>query len=329
MTRPLLELKNLRVALGREHRLEVIRGVSFDVAPGQIVGLVGESGSGKTTIANAIFGFLGEADIEGSVNLDGTNLLQLSDSEMRPLRGSALGWVAQDPLAALNPSHRVGRQVAEAITVHTAASRAEVRTRVLTLLSECGLPEPERLARQYPHTLSGGMRQRVAIAIAIACNPSILIADEPTTSLDNRVQAQVLDLLAELRRRHGMSMILISHDLGVVAQLADILVVLYAGQVVEFGPAEIVLGAPRHPYTQALLNARPRLRGPRRGKFETIRGAAPRPGELSEGCSFRQRCPIAAAICVTPPDLEHRGGHRPHLDRCWKSGEAASIRGRA
>jgi oligopeptide/dipeptide ABC transporter ATP-binding protein len=330
MSVPTLSVRDLHVALGRAPRRQIIRGVSFDVEPGQVVGLVGESGSGKSTIAKAVFGFLGDADVHGSALLDGRDLVGLGDEEMRPLRGSAIGWIAQDPLASLNPSHRIGRQIAEAITSHEDVPRARVRTRVNELLAECGLPDPERLGRQYPHTLSGGMRQRVAIAIAIATRPRLLIADEPTTSLDNRVQAQILRLLDTLRTRHQMSVILISHDLGVVSDLADVLTVLYAGEVVESGPTRDVLEAPRHPYTRALIEARPRLRGPRRERFATIPGKAPGPPSLEEagrdrGCAFRERCGAAEPVCDQRPTLEARA-EPGHEDRCWRSGELEAGR---
>jgi peptide/nickel transport system ATP-binding protein len=262
---PLLEVRELSVAFGSgASGVRAVEGVSFDVAAGEVLALVGESGSGKSVTALSLMGLAGGADatVTGSARLDGTELLSASEPVVRRLRGSELAMVFQDPLSALNPVMRVGDQVAEQIVAHGDGTRVDAQARAVGLLRRVGLPRPDDLARSYPHELSGGMRQRAMIAMAISCEPKLLIADEPTTALDVTVQAQVLDLIRELRDETGIAVLLITHDFGVVAQLADRVAVMHAGRLVEQGTAAEVLGSPRDAYTRSLLQAVPRLDGP-------------------------------------------------------------------
>ncbi len=286
-------------------------GVSFEVLAGETVGLVGESGCGKSMTALAILRLLPEGVAEiasGRVLFKGRDLLGLSDREMREVRGAGIAIVFQEPLTALNPVLRVGEQVAEGMRAHERLSRAEATARAVDLLRTVGLPSPELRARNYPHELSGGMRQRVLLAAALACRPSLLILDEPTTALDVTVQAQILELLDRLRADTGIAALLITHDLAVIAETASRALVMYAGRIVEAAPVRDLFRSPKHPYTRALLDARPRP-GERRG-LKAIPGSVPDPFAPPGGCRFRPRCPLAAAVCETEPPLEARSpGH--------------------
>ena len=277
-----------------------LNGVSFTLEKGEILGLVGESGSGKSTVANSLMRLLprNARASGGSVLFGGTDLLQLSEPQMRRLRGRRLGMVFQDPMTALDPAFRVGVQITETLRAHQGLNRAEAEARALSLLRAVGIPAAEDRLRAYPHELSGGMRQRVALAIAISCNPDVLIADEPTTALDVTIQAQILHLIRSLLvQERGAGVLLITHDLGVVAQTCDRVAVMYAGEIVEIGPVAAILGAPRHPYTQALLQAVPSGRAPR-GQLPTIPGRVPPLTERPSGCAFRDRCPQAIPSCA-------------------------------
>ncbi|MEV6978786.1 ABC transporter ATP-binding protein [Kitasatospora sp. NPDC093806] len=297
---PLLEVAGLRVTAGPH---QVVHGVDFTVRPGEILGLVGESGSGKTLTALAANRMLppGCRTTAGTVRLDGADLLTLPEPAMRAVRGRRIGMVFQDPLAYLNPRMPIGRQLAEAARVH-GASRTEARARALELLDQVGIPEPARRYRDRPHEFSGGMRQRVLIAMAMTNRPELLIADEPTTALDPTTQADILDLLVRLRDETGTAVLLITHDLGVVTRTCDTVQVMYAGRIAERAPAKRLLAAPRHRYTAGLLAAVPRLDGPPGLPLTVIGGLPPAAGEVPPGCAFAPRCAAAAADCgVTAP----------------------------
>jgi oligopeptide/dipeptide ABC transporter ATP-binding protein len=311
----LLEVDDLVVAFtgdgdtrrrgGTTAEVRAVDGVGFDVDTGERVALVGESGSGKTLTALAVMGLVDPPGriAGGRIALDGRDLVGLAEREYRLVRGARVGMVFQDPMTALNPAQRVGDQVAEAVLVHDrAASRADARRRAHELLEQVRLPGGATRARDYPHQLSGGMRQRVMLAIALANHPALLIADEPTTALDVTTQAQILDLLDELRRELGMAVLLITHDLGVVAGHADRVVVMYAGRVVEEAPADALFRAPRHPYTRGLVASSPGV-SDARGALTAIPGQPPSPGAIPSGCAFHPRCAFAEARCeeVVPP----------------------------
>jgi peptide/nickel transport system ATP-binding protein len=323
---PLLEVAGLSVTFTTPTGpLRAVQEVSFALPAGRRVGLVGESGSGKSITSLALMGLLDGPGmrVEGEVRLFGERLggagARHAERRWRALRGSRLAMVFQDPMAALNPRMRVGEQVTEALAVHARLSRAERRRRAVELLTRVGLPDPGVQVDAWPHELSGGMRQRVCIAMALACGPELLIADEPTTALDVTVQAQVMALLARLQEELGMAVLLISHDLGLVAEWCDDVMVMYAGQLVERGPAARVLSRPQHPYTAGLLASLP-LPGARRERLEELPGLVPDLRTPPPGCRFHPRCPRAEARCRTDVPAWHEspatpgaGGHRCHL----------------
>lgn len=299
---------------GRE--LPVVRGVSFDVDAGEAVAVVGESGSGKSMTALSVMGLLPAAArmTGGSVRLAGRELTALDEGERRRVRGAEIAMIYQDPMTSLNPLMRVGPQVVEGLEAHGVRG-ADAKRRALEALGEVGLPRPDRLARSYPHELSGGQRQRVMIAMAVALRPKVLIADEPTTALDVTIQQQVLEVADGLRRRTGMALVWITHDLGVVARVAERVLVMYAGQVVESGAARDLFGRPQHPYTAGLLGSIPPVLGSARPALPQIAGAPPEPGSLPAGCSFHPRCPQRVRLCrEQEPVLEPRG---KDLAACW------------
>jgi oligopeptide/dipeptide ABC transporter ATP-binding protein len=305
---PLLEIADLRIAFATAAPVD---GVDLALEAGRTLGLVGESGSGKTLTALAIMHLVPPPGriVSGRITFAGRDLLALDDRQLRALRGRGVGMVFQEPMTALNPVLPVGAQIAEAAALH-GADRAAARARAVETLRLVEIPDPERRADAYPHQLSGGMRQRVMLAMALACTPQLLIADEPTTALDVTIQAQVLDLLGSLQRQLGMAMLLVTHDLGVVAERADEIAIMYAGRIVEAGPAAAVLAAPAHPYTRALLASLPAPG--RRTRLEAIPGAVPDPAHLPSGCRFRDRCREAIAECadIDPPLLEVAAGRR-------------------
>jgi len=320
----LLEVRNLTVefpartvnANGAAPRLLVaVRDLSFSLAPGEVLGLVGESGSGKSVTSLAIMRLLpSQAQVSGEILLsDGMSrdLLQLPDEQMRALRGSRMAMIFQEPMTALNPVMRVGEQIAEAVLAHQKCSKQEVWNLSVIALREVGISEPERRARDYPHQLSGGMRQRVMIAMAIVNRPQLLIADEPTTALDVTIQAQILELLASLRARFGLTMLFISHDLAVISQVADRVAVTYAGNLVELGSKAEIFQLPAHPYTCGLLHAIPTLRTDRSRPLQTIEGAVPPLHALPPGCPFEPRCESRIADCgaALPPLVQISPGH--------------------
>jgi peptide/nickel transport system ATP-binding protein len=295
----LLEVNDLRVSLHTSGgEIDALRGISFAIDRGDKLGLIGESGCGKSLTALALMGLLPEgARVRGSIKLAGQELTALDDDAMCALRGARIGMVFQEPMTALNPLHTVGRQIAEPLRLHKKLSSAQARAQALQLLQRVQLPQPEQRLDAYPHQLSGGQRQRVVIAIALACGPELLIADEPTTALDVTTQREVLDLIHDLTTAEGMGLLLISHDLGVMADNVQRMLVMYAGQVIENGPTAAVFAQPAHPYTRGLFAARPRLGVARGTRLATIAGRVPALGELPAGCAFADRCALAQPAC--------------------------------
>jgi len=296
--------------------LKAVRDLSFSIAPGEVLGLVGESGSGKSVTSLALMRLLPpQARATGEIRFgdgdDSCDLLRLSDAVMRPLRGSQLAMIFQEPMTALNPVMRVGDQIAEAVLAHCEVEKKDAWSRAVTAMKEVGIADSERRARDYPHQLSGGMRQRVMIAMAIVNRPKLLIADEPTTALDVTIQAQILELLAELRMKFGLTMLFISHDLAVVSQVADRVAVMYAGNLVELGSKHDIFHAAAHPYTRGLLNAVPTLRTQRDKPLETIEGTVPPLHLVPAGCPFEPRCGFRVPECAValPGLVEVSGGH--------------------
>ncbi len=280
----------------------VVAGVSFTLEAGQSLGVVGESGSGKTMTALALMGLLPEgAVVRGAMRFEGRDLAGLTETEMQALRGDRIAMIFQEPMTALNPLHRIGAQVAEPLMLHRRLSKAEAWRRAVELLEHVRLREPDRLARAYPFALSGGERQRAMIAMALACGPKLIIADEPTTALDVTVQAKILDLLASLSAEANLAILLVSHDLAVIARHCRRVLVMYGGAAMEEGPVGAVLGAARHPYTRALLEARPKLGAPRGARLSAIAGAPPGAVGISPGCAFAPRCPLALPACRERP----------------------------
>ena len=322
----LLALEHVDVGFATEDgRVSAVSDVSLSVSEGEIFGLVGESGCGKTTLAMALMGLLpGTAHVAGSVRFQGIELLGLPPDELRKLRGDRISMIFQDPMTSLDPTFPVGEQVAETITAHRDVDDARARERALELLGDVGIPEPERRFDDAPHRLSGGMRQRVVIATALANEPALVLADEPTTALDVTIQAQVLDLLRDLRTRLQTTIVLITHDLGVVAQICDRVGVMYAGQLVEVAPVSEIFRSPRHPYTQALLAALPTQQQVP-GSLRVIPGRVPNLADPPPGCRFSTRCPYVMDVCATVPPLAHETDE--HLIACWLS-EATKQAGR-
>jgi len=314
---PLLVLQEVAVELpSRRGVLRAVDGVSLELAAGRTLGIVGESGSGKTMLSRAVAQLLPRrAKLSGRVAFDGQILSELAPEALRRLRGRALAFIFQDPMTSLNPVLSIGSQLTETLHEHLRLEPAAARRRAVELMDEVGIPSPEQRLKDYPHQFSGGMRQRVAIAIALSCEPKLLIADEPTTALDVTVQAQILDLLAREQRRRGMAMILITHDLAVVAGRTDEVAVMYAGRVVEPAPTRRLFKGMRMPYTEALIAAIPELEAPPHTPLKAIAGLPPDPTRRSPGCAFAPRCPYCSERCVQmAPPLAQDGGH--HF-ACW------------
>jgi oligopeptide/dipeptide ABC transporter ATP-binding protein len=317
---PLLEVKDLTVSFNTEDGVvRAVDGVSFTLGHNEVLGIVGESGSGKTVAVMSILRLLDDpnATFDGEVLYKGRDLMTLPDKRMRGVRGREIAMILQDPLASLNPVYRVGDQIVEAILTHQTMARAQARRRAVELLGAVGIPDPDRRARDFPHQFSGGMRQRAVIAMALANDPEILIADEPTTALDATIQAQILDLIGTLQERFGSAVILITHDLGVVAGIADRIAVMYAGRIVEYAGGRDLFYDPQHPYTWGLLGSIPRLDHPHELRLHSIAGTPPSLIDPPEGCRFRPRCPHAFASCIGEPPLHARVQGARHLDRCW------------
>jgi peptide/nickel transport system ATP-binding protein len=317
----LLAVSDLRVTLATAlGPAEVLRGVSFGLERGQTLGLIGESGCGKSITALALMGLLPEgARVAGSMRFDGGELTTLDDAAWCRLRGRRIAMVFQEPMSALNPLHTIGRQIAEPLRLHTRLGAAAARAEALRLLERVRLPDAKRRLDAYPHQLSGGQRQRVVIAIALACGPDLLVADEPTTALDTSIQREVLDLIGELVADAGMALLLISHDLGVMAQTVRRLMVMYAGHIVEAGPTDAVFARRAHPYTRGLYAARPKLGQPRGTRLATIPGRVPELHALPPGCPFADRCALAIDACRAALPAEQAVGPA-HAARCirWR-----------
>jgi oligopeptide/dipeptide ABC transporter ATP-binding protein len=319
---PLLRVDGLRVGFATEAgRVQAVDGVSFQLEPGEVMAIVGESGSGKSVTAQTIIGLTRSPNshIEGSVKLSGEELTTQSESQLQRIRGSKIAMIFQDPMTSMNPVYTVGRQIVEAIRAHDhSITKKDGRRRAVELLDSVGIPEAERRVDNYPHEFSGGMRQRAMIAMGLALEPSVLIADEPTTALDVTIQAQILDLIQDLNKSRGLATILITHDLGVVAEVADRVLVMYGGKVVEQGTLDDIFYDPQHPYTWGLLGSLTRLDQPRPHRLPQISGAPPSLLNLPAGCSFRPRCPHEFGKCSQVPGLDARLSADPkHLDRCW------------
>ncbi|MFN4140363.1 ABC transporter ATP-binding protein [Aestuariivirga sp.] len=315
---PLLRVEGLTVGFNTEQGpVRVVEDVSFALGAGSTLGLVGESGCGKSVTAQTIMRLLPSppSRIEGgSILFDGRDLAQLSPREMQKIRGDRIGMVFQEPMTSLNPTLRVGEQIAEPLMLHRGMSQAQARQSVIRVLGQVGIGNAERRLQQYPHELSGGLRQRVMIAMAIVCNPKLLIADEPTTALDVTIQAQIMELLKALQRELGLAILLITHDLGMVAEMCETLAVMYAGRIVETGPKAEVFARPRHPYTFGLLNSSPR-RARKGERLPSIPGLVPPPGRRGAGCSFADRCPRVLDRCRAEfPPLMAMG---PQSAACW------------
>ncbi len=316
---PLLDVRDLTVEFPVQNAWRAaVRDVSFKVAAGESLGLVGESGSGKSVTSLAIMRLLvPQARVRGEILFEDRNLLRLPDDDVRSLRGRRITMIFQEPMTALNPVMRVGDQIAEAVFAHVSsgqkkATKEEAWRRAVEAMRDVGIPDHERRARDYPHQLSGGMRQRILIAMAVVNRPQLLIADEPTTALDVTIQAQILELIAELRHRFALAMLFISHDLAVVSQVADRVAVMYAGSIVEIGAVTQIFTAPAHPYTRGLLHAVPTLRSDRTRPLETIEGSVPTLAALPPGCPFEPRCDLRVAACARalPELIEADAGHR-------------------
>jgi oligopeptide/dipeptide ABC transporter ATP-binding protein len=330
-TEPLLRVEDLRVEFPSEDGVvHAVDGITYQVFAGRTLGIVGESGSGKTVSSLTALGLTRRqgARISGRILFDGKDLLMLSEDKMRAIRGNDIAMIFQDPLSSLHPLYKVGRQLTEAVRAHRDVSKAAARARAVELLGLVGIPDPARRVDQYPHEFSGGMRQRVMIAMALSCSPKLLIADEPTTALDVTIQAQILDELRQLREQTNAGIILVTHDLAVVADVADRVVVMYSGRVVEQGTLDELFYDPQHPYTWGLLGSITRVDRDRGTRLPAIAGAPPSLLDTPKGCHFQPRCPHAFDKCDQVPALESRLADAPgHLDRCWlDSGRKRELR---
>ncbi|HYI67657.1 MAG TPA: ABC transporter ATP-binding protein [Candidatus Limnocylindrales bacterium] len=314
---PLLEIKGIKTHFfTQDGVVKAVDDVTFEIGHGQTVGVVGESGCGKSVTSLSVMRLIDRPGriVAGEIVLNGENLLAKKDAEMRDIRGDQVSMIFQEPMTSLNPVFTCGAQIAEAVQQHTAMSSRESWDRAVEMLTLVGIPDAKRRAKEYPHQMSGGMRQRVMIAMALSTNPDLLIADEPTTALDVTIQAQILQLMRDLREKNRMAIMLITHDLGVVAEMADEVVVMYAGKVVERGDVRTIFGSPHHPYTQGLLHSIPRL-DERVERLEVIKGTVPSPYNLPTGCLFKRRCPYRMPICDSAPPFRDVG--TDHVSRCW------------
>jgi oligopeptide transport system ATP-binding protein len=324
---PLLEVRDLHTEFRTGAGIvPAVDGISYTVERGETVAIVGESGSGKTAGALSILRLIPDPPgriTAGQILFDGRDLLRLSDEAIRRVRGAEIGMIFQEPMTSLNPVLTIGRQITETIEQHRGADRGAAQKRAGELLRMVGIADPARRLKQYPHQLSGGMRQRIMIAIALACDPKLIIADEPTTALDVTIQAQILELMKELTRRLHVALIIITHNLGVVARYANRVNVMYAGRIVESGPAAEIYHDPRHPYTMALLRSVPRLDRPRQARLDPVEGQPPDLTRLDDGCSFRPRCRFAVEECAAARPLLQRTGSGSHFAACFRSDEIA------
>ena len=320
MAEPLLEVKDLKVSFRTEDGVvKAVDGVSFSVDQGEVLGIVGESGSGKSVTMMSVLRLINDPNmqVEGEVIYKGRDLMKLHKDEMQEVRGDEIAMIFQDPMTSLNPVYRVGDQIIEAILTHQDVGKPVAKRRAIELLQQVGIPHAEERVEDYPHQFSGGMRQRAMIAMALANNPDILIADEPTTALDVTIQAQIIELIDKLKDEFNSAVVLITHDLGVVAEIANEIIVMYAGRVVERAPTRQLFYDPQHPYTWGLLGSIPRLDRPKLERLHSIKGMPPSLINAPEGCKFRPRCPHAFDKCTEEPELRNRVEEHAHLDRCW------------
>ena len=326
MSEPLLRLENLQTHFFTDDGVvRAVDGVSYEIYPGETLAVVGESGSGKSVTALSILKLIPDPPgriVGGKISFQGRDLAKLSTGEMRKIRGKEISMIFQEPMTSLNPVYTCGEQIMEAVILHERADRKTARRRAIEMLQLVGIPLPEQRVDEYPHQMSGGMRQRVMIAMALACRPAILIADEPTTALDVTIQAQILELLSRLQKELGMAVLLITHDLGVVAETADRVAVMYAGQVIEYCDVGAAFKRTLHPYTAGLLASLPRL-GSVQETLRVIPGNVPNPARFPTGCRFHPRCPLVEERCrrEEPPVLTFDGNH---LSRCWRADEIAA-----
>ena len=326
-TGPLLQIQGLKTHFFTEDgTVKAVDGVTFEIGHGQTLGVVGESGCGKSITSLSVMRLIERPGriVAGEILLNGENLLARSDEEIRDIRGDQVSMIFQEPMTSLNPVFTCGEQIAEQVRQHTGMGTREAWDRAVEMLSLVGIPDAKRRAREFPHQLSGGMRQRVMIAMALSTDPDLLIADEPTTALDVTIQAQILQLMRDLREKNRMAIMLITHDLGVVAEMADEVVVMYSGKVVERADVRTIFGNPHHPYTKGLLHSIPRL-DTRVDRLEVIRGTVPSPYNLPTGCLFKRRCPFRMPVCDTAPPF--RQVSNGHVSRCWltPAGEAPEV----
>ncbi|KGR91613.1 peptide ABC transporter ATP-binding protein [Ureibacillus massiliensis 4400831 = CIP 108448 = CCUG 49529] len=316
----ILEVKDLKTSFHTERgSVTALHGINFQLKEGEILGIVGESGCGKSVTSQSILRLYDEkylVDYEGEINFQGKNLLKLPMDKMQEIRGNDISMIFQDPLSSLNPVYTIGFQISESLMIHQKLSKKEATEKAIELLRLTGISAPEKRVKQYPHELSGGMRQRVMIAMALACKPKVLIADEPTTALDVTIQAQILDLILQLNKEYKMSVMFITHDLGVVAEVCTRVIVMYLGQIVEETDVETLFSKPLHPYTKGLMKSMPTLEGERSEKLHVIEGAVPSLNNIPKGCRFAERCPFADELCKEkPPELmTHNDNHKV---RCW------------
>ena len=322
---PLLTVEDLRVSFATEEGVvQAVDGVSLELAAGEVLAVVGESGSGKSVSAMTLMGLTRSPNalFEGSAHYKGTELIHASEAELRRIRGAEIAMIFQDPMTSLNPVMKIGAQIVEQIQEHEALPDQQARERAIELLEKVGIPRARERIDNYPFEFSGGMRQRVMIALALSCNPSVLIADEPTTALDVTIQAQILVRMRELRDETGAAIILVTHDLGVVADIADRIAVMYAGRIVEHGTLDEIFYDPQHPYTWGLLGSIARIDRPRPERLPAIAGLPPSLSDRPKGCHFRPRCPHEFSKCIEVPPLEARvEGSANHHDRCWLTPE--------
>ncbi len=320
MAERLIEVKDLKVHFVTEDGIvRAVDGVNFTLDRGEVLGIVGESGSGKSVTSMTLLGLTRDKNtrFEGEVLYKGRNVLAMREEELQEVRGNEMAMIFQDPMTSLNPVYTIGAQICEAIQVHESIDRRAAGRRAVELLKQVGIPNPESRVDDYPHQFSGGMRQRAMIAMSLACNPDVLIADEPTTALDVTIQAQIIELIDKLKDDFNSAVILITHDLGVVADVADEIIVMYAGRVVEEAPTRKLFYDPQMPYTWGLLGSIPRLDRPKSERLHSIKGTPPSLINLPRGCKFRPRCPHAFDKCTEEPGLENRVEEPGHLDRCW------------
>ncbi len=323
--RPLLDVRDLRTYFHTDAGdAKAVDGISFSIDAGKTLAIVGESGCGKTVTALSILQLIPQPPgefVSGEIRFAGRDLLKLAPHELRAVRGGQVAMIFQEPATSLNPVFTVGSQIGEAIALHRKLPRSQIRAEVLRSLQAVHVSDPERRIDQYPHEMSGGMKQRVMIAMALSCNPQLLVADEPTTAVDVTIQARILELLKSMQAERGMAVLLITHDLGVVAELADEVVVMYAGKIIEKGPVAEVFDNPRHPYTLGLFASLPRI-DQKKGRLEAIEGSVPAATRFPAGCRFRERCRWAIEKCTTEPPLETIGND--HLVACWRQEEIAA-----